>query len=371
MQNAECRMQKQEILESAFCILHSALRVNPYLHISVDRIYNPLTDRALTAGDDGFARLRAFIDGRGDAEGLAADGWVLRDGEDLSRRHLLKIVSLETLTTCNQRCYFCPVSVAPRADEEMPVALFERIVDELMAFRPTLDGIFLQSYNEPTIDRRFVDFVRTLFAADLPVAVLSNATGLTPPKVDALLEAGALRYLCINLSTMNADDYKQDRGADHLGVVLRNLDYLKDKPLADDMRVVVLGELDDKHRAAFDAIQQRFAGSRFTMMMHRATDRAGWLDHGLALQQRIQKLGGCELMGSRPIQHLHITPAAKAILCCQDYDENYVVGDVATHSIAEVLEGDEMAKMRRWVYGVEDAPDDFICRTCVFALQRD
>ena len=264
MQNAEAR-------NSRVCILHSALRVNPYLHISVDRIYNPLTDRALTAGDDGFARLRAFIDGRGDAEGLAADGWVLRDGEDLSRRHLLKIVSLETLTTCNQRCYFCPVSVAPREDEEMPVALFERIVDELMAFRPTLDGIFLQSYNEPTIDRRFVDFVRTLFAADLPVAVLSNATGLTPPKVDALLEAGALRYLCINLSTMNADDYKQDRGADHLGVVLRNLDYLKDKPLADDMRVVVLGELDDKHRAAFDAIQQRFAGSRFTMMMHHAT----------------------------------------------------------------------------------------------------
>ena len=32
---------------------------------------------------------------------------------------------------------------------------------------------------------------------------------------------------------------------------------------------------------------------------------------------------------------------------------------------------DEMAKMRRWVYGVEEAPDDFICRTYVFALQRD
>src|ERR1051326_5925102 len=131
-----------------------------------------------------------------------------------------------------------------------------------MAFRATLEGIFLQSYNEPTIDRRFVDFVRTLFAADLPVAVVSNATGLTPQKVDALLEAGTLRYLCINLSTLNIDDYKEDRGADHLAVVLRNLDYLKDKPLADDMRIVVLGELDDKHRAAFDGIQQRFARSR-------------------------------------------------------------------------------------------------------------
>jgi MoaA/NifB/PqqE/SkfB family radical SAM enzyme len=349
----------------------AALRVNPYLHIAEERIYNPLTDRALVAGEPEFAGLRAFLDGRGDADdALVAGGWVVRAGEDLSRRHLLKIVSLETLTTCNQKCYFCPVSIAPRPDEEMPAELFERIVDELMAFRPTLDGVFLQSYNEPTIDRRFVDLCRTLFAADLPVAVLSNATGLTPAKVDALLEAGRLRYLCINLSTLDPEAYKHDRGADHLGVVLRNLEYLKDKPLADDMRIVVLGELDDAHRAAFAAIGERFAGSRFTVMMHHATDRAGWLDLGLARPEPIRNLAGCDLMGSRPIQHLHITPSGKCILCCQDYDENYVVGDVSTNSIVEVLEGDEMAKMRRWTYGVEEAPDDFICRTCVWALQR-
>jgi len=36
----------------------------------------------------------------------------------------------------------------------------------------------------------------------------------------------------------------------------------------------------------------------------------------------------------------------------------------------EVLEGEEMAKMRRWAYGVDEAPDDFICRTCSFAIQR-
>src|SRR6266487_4355521 len=62
MQNAEGRIQ--EILGSAFCILHSALRINPYLHITADRVYNPLTDRALTPGDAAFAQLRAFLEGR-------------------------------------------------------------------------------------------------------------------------------------------------------------------------------------------------------------------------------------------------------------------------------------------------------------------
>src|SRR3954454_20565504 len=162
------------------------LTANPYLHYASDRIYNPLNDRALTPDDAAWPALQRFLEGGGAAdEALVRDEWGIDNGTDPSRRHLLKIVSLETLTTCNQKCYFCPVSIAPREDEEMPVALFERIVDELMAFRPTLEGIFLQSYNEPTIDRRFVDFVRTLYAADLPVAVLSNASGLTPQKVDA------------------------------------------------------------------------------------------------------------------------------------------------------------------------------------------
>ena len=81
-----------------------------------------------------------------------------------------------------------------------------------------------------------------------------------------------------------------------------------------------------------------------------------------------QKLCGCENVGSRPLQHLHITPRAKAIFCCQDYEEYHVVGDLATQSVAEVLAGPELAKLRRWTYGLEEAPPDFMCRRCVYAL---
>jgi pyruvate-formate lyase-activating enzyme len=347
----------------------TGLKTNPYLHIDEARIYNPLTDAALVAGEPQYEALRRFLrEGVAD-DSLLRDGWVIPEGEDLSRRHLLKIVSLELMTTCNQKCYFCPVSIAPREDETMPVEMFESIVTQLDAYRGTLEGVFLQSYNEPTIDRRFVDHCRTLFSADLPVAVLSNGSGLTPAKVDALMAAGQLRYLCINLSTLDRDRYAHDRGEDHLGVVLRNLDYLKDKPLAADMRMVVLGQLDDVHRADYEAIRERFAGSRFRVELHHATNRAGWLEVGMKTEPK-KNLAGCDLMGSRPLQHLHITPAGQCVLCCQDYDENYVVGDLNGSTIADVLEGEGMSRMRKWAYGVEEAPDDFICRTCVFALTR-
>lgn len=347
-----------------------SLKANPYLHYEAARIYNPLTDQALLPGEGLYDAMRAFLDGGAADESLVGAGWLIREDEDLSRKYRLKVVSLETMTRCNQKCFFCPVSVAPREDETMAPELFARIVEQLKPFRETIEGVFLQSYNEPTLDRRFVENVRALFEAGLPVAVLSNGSGFTPAKVDGILAGGSLRYLCINLSTLDRERYQRDRGEDHLDVVLRNLDYLKDKPLALQMKIVVLGEMTDVHRADYEAVKARFAGSRFEVEMHHATDRAGWLDVGMKALVPKKNLAGCDLIGSRPLQHLHITPTGACIICCQDYDENYVVGSLATHSVVEVLEGDEMAKIRRWAYGVEEAPDDFICRTCVFALER-
>ncbi len=349
-------------------VIATDLRVNPFLHIDAERIYNPLTDRALVPGEPNYEALRRVLDG-GAAEGaLEREGWLVRG--DISHSSRLKIVSLETMIACNQKCYFCPVSIAPREDYDMPVALFEQIVNQLTEYRDTLESVFLQSYNEPTLDRRFVDFCRTLFAARLPVAVLSNGSGLTPAKVDALIDAGPLRYICINLSTLDRERYIRDRGEDHLAAVLRNLDYVKSRPLAEVMKIVVLGTGDAVHDSDFEAITERFADSRFTVERHVVMDRAGWLDVGMKPDAPKRHLAGCDNVGSRPLQHLHITPRGQCVLCCEDYDERYLVGDLTRNSIAEVLAGQELATMRKWVYGVEEAPDDFMCRDCVFARTR-
>jgi hypothetical protein len=345
--------------------LATDLRLNPFLHIDADRIYNPLTDRALTPSDGDFAALRGFMDGAPAGDALERGGWIVRD--DVTHSYRLKIVSLELMTACNQKCYFCPVSIAPREDAVMSEGLFEGIVSQLTDFRETLEAVFLQSYNEPTLDRRFVEHCQTLFAADLPVAVLTNGTGLTPSRVDALVESGPLRYVCVNLSTLDRQRYRHDRGEDHVDSVLRNLDYAKSRPFAEEMKIVVLGIGNDEHQRDFEAIRDRFSGSRFGVDYHVVMDRAGWLDIGLKPPERKQQLRGCDNVGSRPLQHLHITPKGKCVLCCEDYDERYVVGELTTSTIDEVLRGDEVARLRRWIYGLEEAPENFICRNCIFA----
>lgn len=345
---------------------------SPFLHDEPERVYNPLTDRALAAPDPLFAALAA-VRASGDAptvelrrqlrEGL----WAVPAGDDLSRRFHLKVVSLEAHSVCNQACYFCPVSVDPRKAYFMPTELYERIVAELSAFRDTIDGVCMINYNEPTADRRFVEQVGILKKAGLPPAVLTNGSGLTPDRVDAILALGGLRYLSVNLSTLNREDYARDRGVDQLDLVLRNVDYAKDKPLAEEMDIVVLGQKDDAHRRAHEEITVRFEGTRFRVKPYEIMDRAGYLPVGLRPDRPHVRLRGCDNLGSRPLQHLHVTPQGTCVLCCEDYDEKYVVGDLTRQSVREVLEGEPLARLRRFAYGVEEAPADFICRKCVFA----
>ena len=355
------------------------LVANPFLHDGDDALYNPLTDSFLRAGDPGYEPMRAIRSGVLDPRQATADDrallrsgeWLVPEGSDLADRFYLKYVSLEAHTVCNQSCYFCPVSVDPRDAYFMPTEQYEDIVRQLAAYRDTIEAVFMISYNEPTADKRWVDQVRTIREAGLPPATLTNGTGLTPSRVDDVVALGGLRFLSINLSTVDEAKYAKDRGGNHLDLVLRNLDYAKDKALADEMKIVVLGPGDEVHQRDFERISERFAGSRFEVQRFVLDDRAGYLQIGMRIPKDSNRsLCGCDHIGSRPLQHLHINPKGQCILCCQDYDETVVVGDLNEQSVEEVLTGPEFARARRDVYGITEASANFICRNCNFALFR-
>jgi len=349
--------------------------VNPYLHFDEDRIYNPLNDRMIIPGDRHFAvlkKMRTSHDGDpgldpADAKILAHQGWIIEPTDDLSHDFHLKYVSIETHTVCNQGCYFCPVSHSRRKKYFMPDELYQSIVRQLSTHRKTIEGVSTIQYNEPTVDRRFFRHIEILIDAGLRAAIITNGTGLTPEIVDALMGLGGVRYLSINLSTMDPERYFKERGSRQLGTVLENLRYMKDLQLGQEMDITVLGTGDDRHRRDFEEISAEFENSCFEVRYFEIMNRAGNLPIGLSPSATGGALCGCEQTGSRPLQWLHVTAEGRCVFCCQDYYENYVVGDFRTRSLEEILRGEKMARLRRWSYGVEEAPEDFICRKCVYA----
>jgi len=185
-----------------------------------------------------------------------------------------------------------------------------------------------------------------------------------------MIRLGGLVYLSVNLSTLDSDRYARQRSQPHLPIVLSHLDRMKDQVLAELMEIAVLGDGGPVHREDYDAIRAYFKGTNFNVRFFYAMDRAGNIDMGLKAKPDQRPLAGCRIIGSRPVQHLHITSRGTCVLCCQDYHHRYVAGDLRQQKVEEVLAGPLLARFRRWSYGMEASPDDFICKKCIYALRR-
>jgi len=351
-------------------------RVNPFLHFKDGEIYNPLSDSSIKKEESNFGLLREYQKKRFSWESLPPDTkselidgvWIVPPESDVTSQFYLKYASIETHTVCNQACRFCPVSVSPRKPHFMPTELFNRIVKDLAGYQKTLKGIFLNYYNEPTLDKRVTEQVRTIKNVGLNPAILTNGTELTPGKIDAFVDLGGLGYLAVNISSLQREEYIAHHGKDNLKKVLHNLDYAKSRDVARRMAIVVLGDGSDRHRQNYESICKRFENTRFEIRHFVFVDRAGFLDKGSKSEAPHKRLCGCKEFGSRPLQHIHINSFGKCLFCCQDYEENYIVGDLNQNSVEEVLTGPKLSSLRTQAYGLKEAPPDFICRKCVFAL---
>ena len=347
--------------------------VSPFLHDQGTVLYNPLTGASLPKGGEGHTALSRIASGLPPEaapavlDHLRAARFLIEDVDTEARRTHLLYVSLETCTSCNHRCPFCPVSVSPRDREVMSQELFESILDQVVDVGGRQTVVFLSNYNEPTIDPLFEERVLALFARGLPVSLLTNASHLSADRAARLEAAGRFRYVGINLPTLDPERYERLHGTRDLDRVLANVDALAARALAEESAIVVLGEEDDAHRRDVQAIRSRFEPRGWKVRPFKIRSRPA---SGTFVPEppAKKKLKGCEQMGSRPFEHLHVTATAKAVLCCQDYYEKLTVGDLKTQTVAEIMGGETMARLRRWTYGVEEAPDDFLCRRCEFAL---
>src|SRR6266498_875596 len=169
---------------------------SPYLHDRGSVLYNPTTGESLPKDGPGFRALVRIRDGMASEvdpavlEHLRAARFLIEDVEAEARRTHLLYVSLETCTSCNHRCPFCPVSVDPREREVMSQELFESIVDQVVEVGGKSVVIFLSNYNEPTVDPLFEERCRVLLSRGLPVSILTNASHFTPNRAERLEAMG-------------------------------------------------------------------------------------------------------------------------------------------------------------------------------------
>jgi radical SAM protein with 4Fe4S-binding SPASM domain len=286
-------------------------------------------------------------------------------------RDAIRYIQIETGTVCNYRCRYCPVSYHPRPGGFMSLEIVQKIARSLDSF-PNLAQIYLNGYDEPTLNHDLVTIVRLLARIPARITLLTNGTRLTPALADELAATGANIEFDIHLSSVDRGEFERIHQSKLFDKVMRNLEYLTTFPHLGriEVHVSMQGREDERDNQLFAQIQTEFANTPFHVKKYFPNDRAGLLKNEYNLNIYRKTLRGCALQ-NRTHDWLHINATGKVILCCQDYSEEYVIGDINVQDLLEIVTSEARRLYHQWTTGKILAPDDYMCRRCLFAITDD
>lgn len=111
-----------------------------------------------------------------------------------------KQISIEPTSSCNARCFMCPVEEWERTHVLMPDPIFEKVLADIQPFVHWIERISLPIIGEPLIDKRLESKIRRLKQIGAKVVDLtSNASLMSERRAISLIEAG-----------LDAIDYSMD-----------------------------------------------------------------------------------------------------------------------------------------------------------------
>jgi len=245
-------------------------------------------------------------------------------------------VGLELTSKCNLRCGMCPLPVLRRPYEDMAWPLVEKAEREIHGLGLKLK--WLHEMGEPLLYARIDDAIR-LF----PEASLSTNGLVLTPEVGAKLLATPLKRIRICVDSINPKVYPQLRtGGDFDKLVELTKKFLvqaKGSPMRIEIQKMrsrlTLEETVDDFRHLFDLKQ--YKNARVIEKTCEALDVNEETDlHG--------KFYGC-VQGAF-FTWVVVFADGRVTHCCYDAHGDQVMGDLKTHSLREIIDGDRMALMQ-------------------------
>lgn len=297
--------------------------------------------------------------------------------DKLSRKKIQRM-QLDPFGFCNAKCWFCPVRYIPQPEEasgNMPLDLMEKIFDDLSAEKKKTNGVVdpnfnfftTAHYNEVLLYKHVKEMFDLARKHKFTTYVLSNGISLHKHNVDLIAEyPDVVIHLGLNIPAFEKEVWAKragfapeqfDRLMNNLEYATKKLSYLKSEfqihinGLNQDLFQngwVTKGPEFDSH--GYDLYtehtrQENLAKKFFPSVQVKSSfifDRAGFINNVLSNQNHVKntmkdkKVVGCKNFGDRTTDWLHVNSAGKVFICCNDYNFDYVFGDLKTQSISEV-----------------------------------
>jgi radical SAM protein with 4Fe4S-binding SPASM domain len=271
--------------------------------------------------------------------------------------------NIETASTCNAACGFCPyiVTARERSGKTMAMDLYTKIIDEIATI-PAITALNLMGLNEPLLDRRLESLIAYAKAAkpSLRIVIYTNGLLLTPARHASLREAG-LDRLIVSLNAVRADQHQAIMGMKgKFDIICANIDNARQYPTP-ALEVHAVYTSDTFTEA--DAMQFYARWGNKHEGGHGLVCRDSNWAGAVEIPAKAASLVFTNLWCFRATHTIYITYDGTMTACCLDPFGKLAFGNLQTQTIREIYNSERYVAFR--LAHAENRADEYdMCKTC-------
>ena len=262
-------------------------------------------------------------------------------------------IQIQTVSWCNRSCVFCPSGKFPVDKVFMPVEVYHRVINQLQAVNYA-GRVSPYLMNESLLDKRLPDLIvyTREHCPESWIAINTNGDALSEKLLDRLFDAG------LNSLDVNAYDSSVQH-TEHVELATRFASRRGDITLRTGYsNPFFQGENIPRRTKLLNCRDMSFWEPRFLAKLatpdlqnrSRNTPGARQVAEPLPL--------GCQ----RPFQQMYVNYRGEAVLCCNDWRFEVIMGDTAQAALAEIWVSDKYQRYRRNLQQKNRAMP--LCNTC-------
>ena len=273
--------------------------------------------------------------------------------------------NLEPTNACNLTCQMCPRDKSSRKIGFMDMELLKRILDEAKTFGPR--HFVLHKDGEPLLHPHIVEIVSAIKLAHPgnTAYISTNGLVLDNRKSEELIKTN-LDQLHISIGAATPETYSRIRGTD-LNQVEENVrqflalrEKLASKSRSNKKPVVTLQII--KMAETLEEIPlfvKKWSSYPVNLSIPDFLTWGGAEDNPMLKNQQTQKRYPCHSLWVAP----SINWDGRVSICCIDWNNEEIIGDVKTQSLSEIWQSDKLKQYRQ--YHLTGQYDKIpLCRNC-------
>ena len=259
-------------------------------------------------------------------------------------------IVIETITGCNAKCIFCSQHEARKGLPNGTISdeLFLKIAEECSKNENVLKRFSFAFDNEPLLDKNLAWKVKHIkkVCPTVTTNITTNGILLTPERVKELFEIEALDEFNISVQGIQKETYEKLMGVKTFDRVMENLNFLstfsktyKGKKISIEINTCLTSETISQKSQIEQFCEDKGFKPNFVVL----DSRAEHVNSFVNTNSPKQYYKYCK----RPFHTMVICWNGIVPLCCADYSQNCILGDLSKNSIKAVWKGNRATQARR------------------------